>query len=57
VPFLQIPREQQPGLVKLALLSDRAASELHGALSAAAQNVEGGSVSAESVGPLPGLSQ
>jgi hypothetical protein len=57
VPFLQIPREQQPGLVKFALLSDRAASELHKALSVAAQNVEGGSVSAESVGPVEAVSQ
>jgi hypothetical protein len=39
------------------LLSDEVASELHNVLSAAVQKVEGGSVSAESLGPVPGLSR
>jgi hypothetical protein len=57
VPLLRIPQENQPGLVKLALISNEVASKLRGALSEAAQKGVGGSVSAESIRPVPGLSR
>jgi len=57
VPLLRIPPEHQSGLVKLAMLSDQGAVQLRSALSAAAQKKEGGSVSPEDLGPIPGLSR
>jgi hypothetical protein len=52
--FLRIPSEHQPGLIKLALLSDEVASELRSALGTAARK-ESGIVSANSLDPIRGL--
>jgi hypothetical protein len=57
VPLLRIPQENQPGLVKLALISDEIASELRGALAEAAQKGVGATVSAENLRPVSGLSR
>ena len=57
MPLLRIPPEHQPGLTKLALLSDQVASDLRTALSAAARKKDGGSVSAEDLAPISELSQ
>jgi len=57
VPLLRIPQENQPGLVKLALISDEVASELRRALSEATQKGTGATVSAESLRPISGLSR
>ncbi len=57
VPLLRIPPEHQSGLVKLALLSGQVAVQLHTVMSAAAQKAGGGSVSAEHLGPISGLSR
>ncbi len=55
MPYLRIPPEHQLGLVKLAQLSDQVAAQLRTELNAAAQKVEGGSVSSGNIAPIPGL--
>lgn len=57
MPILRIPPEHQTGLVKLALLSDQVASQLRAAFGAAAQKMEGSTLSPEDIGPISGLSR
>jgi hypothetical protein len=54
---LRIPEEHVKGLTSLALLPDEVAVALHRALSEAAEKKDGGSVSDEDLGQIPGISR